>query len=112
MFQRASLDVVILEVGLGGRLDAVNCVEPDVAIVITIAMDHMDWLGDTREAIAREKAGIFRPGKPAICGDSNPPDSIYEAANAIGVKLFCMHRDFNISLSGNGFLVEAHSRRR
>lgn len=96
LFQQAALDVIVLEVGLGGRLDAVNCVEPDVAIITTVAMDHMDWLGNTREAIAREKAGIFRSGKPAICGDVNPPDSIYEAAEAIGAPLFCMHRDFTL----------------
>lgn len=94
LFQQASVDAVILEVGLGGRLDAVNCVESDVAIVTTIAMDHMDWLGNTREAIAREKAGIFRPRKPAICGDVDPPDSIYSAAAAIGAPLFCLDRDF------------------
>ena len=95
LFQQASLDAVILEVGLGGRLDAVNCVESDLAIITTIAMDHMDWLGNTREAIAREKAGIFRPGKPAICGDIDPPDSIYEVAEAIGAILFPLsHSDF------------------
>jgi dihydrofolate synthase/folylpolyglutamate synthase len=69
----AGLDAIILEVGLGGRLDAVNVFEPDCAIVTSVAMDHMDYLGDTREAIGFEKAGIFRGGRPAICSDPMPP---------------------------------------
>ena len=69
------VDVQLLEVGLGGRLDAVNIVDPDVAIVTTIAIDHVDWLGHTVEAIGREKAGIFRGGVPAIIGDEHPPSS-------------------------------------
>ena len=70
-----------------GRLDAVNVFEPDCSIVTSIAMDHMDYLGDTREAIGFEKAGIFRPGKPAICGDPVPPESLLAHAEAIGARL-------------------------
>jgi dihydrofolate synthase/folylpolyglutamate synthase len=75
-FCGAGLDAIILEVGLGGRLDAVNVFEPDCAIVTSVAMDHMDYLGDDREAIGFEKAGIFRPGRPAICSDPLPPASL------------------------------------
>ena len=74
LFGQSALDVVILEVGLGGRLDAVNAIEPDCSIVTGVALDHMDYLGSTREAIGFEKAGIFRAGKPAICGDPVPPE--------------------------------------
>src|SRR5918993_490499 len=72
LFVEAQVDVAVLEVGLGGRLDAVNAFAPDCALVMSVAMDHMDYLGDTREAIAREKAGIFREGRPAVCADREP----------------------------------------
>lgn len=91
------LDVVILEVGLGGRLDAVNVVDADVAIVTSVDIDHTDYLGDTREAIGFEKAGIFRPGKAAICSDPVPPQSLIDHANAIGADLWLLSRDFNYS---------------
>ncbi|MEY2707126.1 MAG: hypothetical protein RI905_878 [Pseudomonadota bacterium] len=95
LFSQAGLDAVILEVGLGGRLDAVNIIDADCAIVTSIDMDHMDYLGDTREKIAFEKAGIFRPGKPAVCGDPVPPQSLIDHANAIGADLWLMGRDYN-----------------
>ena len=91
----APLDVVILEVGLGGRLDAVNVIDADVSIVTSIDIDHVDYLGDTREKIGFEKAGIFRPGKAAICGDPLPPQSLIDHANAIGADLWLFGRDFN-----------------
>ncbi|MFZ6775214.1 bifunctional tetrahydrofolate synthase/dihydrofolate synthase [Undibacterium sp. Ji83W] len=91
----AKLDVVILEVGLGGRLDAVNVIDADVSIVTSIDIDHVDYLGDTREKIGFEKAGIFRPGKAAICGDPLPPQSLIDHANAIGADLWLFGRDFN-----------------
>ncbi|MBX9900158.1 MAG: bifunctional folylpolyglutamate synthase/dihydrofolate synthase, partial [Burkholderiaceae bacterium] len=75
LLAQAELDVVILEVGLGGRLDAVNVIDADVMIVTSIDIDHTDYLGDTREKIGFEKAGIFRAGKTAICGDPLPPQS-------------------------------------
>ena len=76
VFREAAPDVVILEVGLGGRLDAVNVIDSDCAIVTSVALDHMDFLGQDREAIGFEKAGIFRAGKPAICADPEPPASL------------------------------------
>jgi len=91
----APLDVVILEVGLGGRLDAVNVIDADVAIVTSVDIDHTDYLGDTREKIGFEKAGIFRPGKAAICSDPVPPQSLIDHANAIGADLWLFGRDFN-----------------
>ncbi|MFM1870536.1 MAG: hypothetical protein RLY99_1280 [Pseudomonadota bacterium] len=95
LFSQAGLDAVILEVGLGGRLDAVNIIDADCAIVTSIDMDHMEYLGDTREKIAFEKAGIFRAGKPAVCGDPVPPQALIDHANAIGADLWLMGRDYN-----------------
>lgn len=97
LLQHAQLDVVILEVGLGGRLDAVNVVDADVAIVTSIDIDHTEYLGDTREKIGFEKAGIFRPGKVAICSDPLPPASLVAHAGAIGADLWLLGRDFNYS---------------
>lgn len=97
VFCRHSLDVIILEVGLGGRLDAVNIFEPDCTIVTSVAMDHQDYLGDTREKVGFEKAGIFRAGKPAICGDPQPPTSLVAHAEKIGAKLWLSGRDFGFS---------------
>jgi dihydrofolate synthase/folylpolyglutamate synthase len=94
LFARQKLDALILEVGLGGRLDAVNIVDPDVAVVTTVAIDHVDYLGATREDIGREKAGIFRPAKPAICADPDPPSSLIAHAAAIGATLVRIGRDY------------------
>lgn len=94
VFCSFALDVLILEVGLGGRLDAVNVFEPDCALVTGVAMDHMDYLGDDRESIGFEKAGIFRCGRPAVCGDPHPPRSLVEHAAAIGAELWISGRDF------------------
>ncbi|MFZ6772460.1 bifunctional tetrahydrofolate synthase/dihydrofolate synthase [Undibacterium sp. SXout7W] len=91
----AKLDVVILEVGLGGRLDAVNVIDADVSIVTSVDIDHTDYLGDTREKIGFEKAGIFRAGKAAICSDPVPPQSLIDHAHAIGADLWLFGRDFN-----------------
>jgi dihydrofolate synthase/folylpolyglutamate synthase len=94
VFADSQVDVLILEVGLGGRLDAVNVYEADCAIVTGVALDHMDWLGATRESIGYEKAGIYRPGKPAICADPEPPQSLIEHAGAIAADLQLLGRDF------------------
>lgn len=94
IFCAEALDVIVLEVGLGGRLDAVNAIDSDCAIVTSIAMDHMDYLGDTRDAIGFEKAGIFRAGKPAVCGDPQPPAALVEHARALGTELWISGRDF------------------
>jgi dihydrofolate synthase/folylpolyglutamate synthase len=93
-FSVAEVEAVILEVGLGGRLDAVNVFDADCAIVTAIDLDHMDYLGETREAIGFEKAGIFRSGRPAIVGDAQPPQSLLEDATRIGAELQVMGRDF------------------
>jgi dihydrofolate synthase/folylpolyglutamate synthase len=95
LFARARLDALVLEVGLGGRLDAVNIVDADVAVVTTIAIDHVDYLGATREDIGREKAGIFRPGRTAVCEDPDPPASLTEHAHAIGAPLLRRGVDFD-----------------
>ena len=94
IFSRAGLDAVILEVGMGGRLDAVNVMDPDVALVTTVDIDHSVWLGSDREQIGAEKAGIFRAGRPAIYGDSDPPVSLVERARALNAPLLGFARDF------------------
>jgi dihydrofolate synthase/folylpolyglutamate synthase len=93
-FRRQALEVLILEVGLGGRLDAVNAYDPDCAVVTGIALDHTDWLGATRASIGFEKAGIFRAGKPAVCADPDPPQSLLAQAEVIGADLHLLGRDF------------------
>jgi dihydrofolate synthase / folylpolyglutamate synthase len=93
----SGLDVAILEVGLGGRLDAVNVLDTDCAIVTSIDLDHMEFLGPDRESIGREKAGILREGKPAIVSDPVPPHSVIQYASAIGADLWLLGRDFNFS---------------
>jgi dihydrofolate synthase/folylpolyglutamate synthase len=97
LLSKSGVDVAILEVGLGGRLDAVNVIDADVAIVTSVDIDHTDYLGETREEIGFEKAGIFRPGKPAICSDPVPPQSLVRHAEAIGADLWLLGRDFNYS---------------
>jgi dihydrofolate synthase / folylpolyglutamate synthase len=93
----AELDLVILEVGMGGRLDAVNAVDADCAIVTSIALDHTEFLGADREAIGREKAGILRTGRAAICSDPQPPQSLLDHALEIGADLRLSGRDFHFS---------------
>lgn len=97
---REAPDVALLEVGLGGRLDAVNLMDADLCAVTTIAIDHVDWLGDNREQIGYEKAGIFRAGRPAVCGDLAPPESIAEQALKLGTPLWQAGRDFSFSDTG------------
>ena len=94
LFARAGLDVALLEVGLGGRLDAVNLLDADVALVTAIDIDHAAWLGEDREAIGREKAGIFRRGRPAVCSDPQPPASLLAHAAELGCELSLPGRDF------------------
>ena len=100
VFADADLDAVVLEVGMGGRLDAVNVVDADVALVTSIDLDHCDWLGRDRETIGREKAGIFRAGRPAIFGARDMPASIRESAQTIGADLQQLGRDFDWVRSG------------
>ena len=87
LFKQAQLDVVILEVGLGGRLDATNIVDANVAVITSIALDHTDWLGPDRESIGREKAGVFRAGKPAVVGEADMPQTIADVAAEKGAHL-------------------------
>ena len=96
LFHAAHIDFAVLEIGMGGRLDAVNAVDPDVAVLTAVDIDHTAWLGHTREAIGREKAGIFRHGRPAVCGDPNPPAVIAEEAGRLGANLLQIGRDFRI----------------
>ena len=97
LLSRAGLDAVILEVGLGGRLDAVNVVDPDCAVITSIDLDHMAILGHDRETIGREKAGIMRAGRPVVVSDPVPPQSVLDHAEAVGADLWRFGRDFNFS---------------
>jgi dihydrofolate synthase / folylpolyglutamate synthase len=101
LFARERLEAVVLEVGLGGRLDAVNVFDADCAALTSVAIDHVDYLGNTRETIGREKAGIFRPGRPAIVADPAPPASVLEAAQGIGAQVLLIGRDFGYARQGS-----------
>ena len=94
LFGRAELDAVVLEVGLGGRLDAVNVIDADCAVLTSVGIDHVEYLGATLESIGREKAGIFRRGRPAVVAEPEPPLSVPQAANAAGARLMLIGRDF------------------
>ena len=98
IFKQMELDVLLLEVGLGGRLDAVNIIDADIAIISTISLDHTAQLGNTREEIGREKSGIMRKFKPIVCGDHNPPRSIYANANKTKAILYSAQRDFTYKI--------------
>ncbi|MFA5171611.1 MAG: bifunctional tetrahydrofolate synthase/dihydrofolate synthase [Sulfuriferula sp.] len=103
LFEQAAVDVMILEVGLGGRLDAVNVFDAQVAVVTNIDIDHVDYLGDNREQIGREKAGVFRPQRPAVCGDAQPPESLQSSAELIGADWHTLGRDFSYQVSSDGW---------
>jgi len=95
LFETAAPDAVVLEVGLGGRLDAVNVVDADVAVIVSVGLDHLEYLGPDVESIGREKAGIFRAGRPAVCGMPEPPRSVADAARALGSNLLVRGLDFD-----------------
>ncbi len=101
IFNTYDLDFVILEIGLGGRLDAVNIVESDVALITSIGLDHIEWLGETREKIALEKAGVMRAGKPVVCSDKEVPQAIYSHAEAIEAELSVLGIDYFLELEEN-----------
>jgi dihydrofolate synthase/folylpolyglutamate synthase len=101
LFQRAELDLAVLEVGLGGRLDATNLVDADVAVITTVDLDHQDWLGHDREAIGAEKAGIARAWKPLVLGDDDPPASVLRHAYAIGASALRAGCDFFFQPTGD-----------
>ncbi|HER19865.1 MAG: bifunctional folylpolyglutamate synthase/dihydrofolate synthase [Halothiobacillaceae bacterium] len=96
VFERAALDVWVLEVGLGGRLDAVNALDADLALITPIGLDHQAWLGETRDAIGGEKAGILRPRQPAVYSDPSPVDSVEQAARRVGADLWILGRDYHL----------------
>ncbi len=102
IFSEAAVDIAILEVGLGGRLDSVNVVDSDVSVITDIAIDHTDYLGDTRELIGTEKAGIMRTAKPCICGDQHPPNSVLAYAKKIDTPLTLVKEQYKgeIGLEG------------
>lgn len=97
IFRASDLELIILEIGLGGRLDAVNIVDADVSVVTSIDIDHAEWLGNTREAIGFEKAGIFRAQKPAVYGDFEPPASLIQHAQQLGTPLYLQGKDFKFT---------------
>ncbi|MDU6410325.1 MAG: bifunctional tetrahydrofolate synthase/dihydrofolate synthase [Yersiniaceae bacterium] len=110
LFTQAALDVVILEVGLGGRLDATNIVDADVGVITSIALDHTDWLGPDRESIGREKAGIFRPGRPAVVGEPAMPYTIAEVAHDRGAALHARGADWHFSVGAASWQWQAGGR--
>ncbi|MCP1660946.1 bifunctional tetrahydrofolate synthase/dihydrofolate synthase [Neisseria perflava] len=101
VFMHEAVDVMVLEVGLGGRLDAVNVFDADCAVVTSVDLDHQAFLGDTVEQVGFEKAGVFRSGKPAVCGQNPPPQSLLEHAADIGAKLLLAQRDFDYTVQEN-----------
>jgi dihydrofolate synthase/folylpolyglutamate synthase len=103
IFRENAVEIALLEVGMGGRLDAVNAVDPDVAVVTSIGIDHTNWLGPDRESIGREKAGIFRAARPAVCGDPEPPASLVETANRSSAPLYVYGRDFHAEPGETGW---------
>lgn len=109
LFAEAALDVAVLEVGLGGRLDAVNLIDADVAIVTTVDLDHQDWLGRDRDSIGREKAGIFRVGRPAVIGERDPPRGLLAAAAAARARVLRAGRDFDVRAQIDGFIWRARA---
>jgi dihydrofolate synthase/folylpolyglutamate synthase len=100
VFATEQPNVMLLEVGLGGRLDAINIVDAEISVVTTVSVDHIDWLGDDRDKIGYEKAGIYRHNCPAVCGDLNPPQQLVSYANEIGAELYLRGRDFNLVHQG------------
>jgi dihydrofolate synthase / folylpolyglutamate synthase len=112
IFAAEVLDAVILEVGLGGRLDAVNAFETDCALLTSVDLDHMDYLGDTRERIGSEKAGIFRGSKPAVVADPDPPRSVLDHAGAVSADLWLIGRDFGYQKQGQQWMFWGRGVRR
>ena len=107
LFDEFVVDCAILEVGMGGRLDAINIVDADVAIITNVALDHVQWLGTDREQIGAEKAGIMRSGKAAICGDRDPPASLLKHARETGARLKCLGRDFDCIRDGETWIYQS-----
>ena len=100
LFARSGIEALVLEVGLGGRLDAVNVIDADCAILTSVGIDHVEFLGHTREEIGREKAGIFRPGRPAVIADPHPPASVLAEIERVGAVPVLLGRDFGFAKQG------------
>src|SRR5699024_10946580 len=96
LFQRAELDFAVLEIGLGGRLDAVNIIDAEVALITNIGLDHSAFLGDTREAIGTEKAGVMRAGQSVVCADPALPKTVSDHATAVAARMYRLYQDFTI----------------
>ncbi len=111
-FGRCGVEIAVLEVGLGGRLDAVNAIDPDVAVVTSIALDHQNWLGETRAEIGFEKAGIFRAHRPCIVGDPEPPETLLAHARALRAQMFRYGPDFRVSRGKDGLDYQGIAARR
>ena len=103
ILERARVDVAIMEVGLGGRLDAVNAFEPSVSLISAVGVDHRAWLGNDRESVGREKAGIMRPNVPCVIGERSPPASVLDHARAIGAPCRILGRDYGFERSAEGW---------
>lgn len=112
LFAGAGIDIAVLEVGMGGRLDAVNALDADCAIVTAVDVDHAQWLGSTREAIGREKAGVYRRNRPAVCSDPDPPASLRRHADDLGARLFLVNRDFSFEPAPGGWIFRMGARAR
>ncbi len=110
IFRQQDVDIALLEVGLGGRLDAVNILDADAALISSIDLDHQQWLGDNRESIGREKAGIFRNKSPAVCSDPKPPQSILDCANALGTPLYLSGVDFHFFTKGDRWELQSEEK--
>jgi len=110
IFAARQLDVAILEIGMGGRLDAVNAVEPSAGLITNVSLDHCDWLGDDLESIAREKAGIMRAGKSTVYASVDAPESIQRHANDIGADLVLAGRDYSWTLHADGWVWQGRQR--
>ncbi|AFT67123.1 bifunctional tetrahydrofolate synthase/dihydrofolate synthase [Cycloclasticus sp. P1] len=108
VFDHYKVDIQILEVGLGGRLDAVNIVDADAALITSISIDHIDWLGDDRNQIALEKAGVFRANQIAVCGDSTVPNSLIDYAKKLGTQLSLAGKDFDVNKNANDWSLVAN----
>ena len=106
-FDARGVDAWVLEVGLGGRLDAVNVVDADVCLIASIGLEHTEWLGSSLDAIGEEKAGILRPGRPLVCGAREMPESVFSAAEALACRLFLPERDFRWRQDESGFQFKA-----
>lgn len=110
LFRKAKVDVAILEVGLGGRLDATNIVDPNLAVITSIDIDHVEFLGDNREQIGREKAGIFRTNIPVVIGEPDCPQSILDHAQSLNCKVSRRHRDWSFEVQNDRYLWHAHGK--